>query len=264
MQPLGVCIAGESAAGTRATSVSHAVARPSHQRAMVPSERAPAHRYDLIVMAASIGGVRALGDIVSQLPADFPLPIVVVQHRGEPSILDRVLAQRTALCVKDVQTGEPLEPGTVYLAPADRHVVVRADRTCALVDGPRIRHLRSSANPLFESAASVFQDGVIGVVLTGSGCDATDGVQSVRRMGGFLIAQDPLSAQNSGMPRNAIRTGAVNVVLPLAEIAPALRRLAAAGRRTPRRALSRGTETPTPTMAPDGKNAAGAAATLRA
>ena len=180
-------------------------------------------------MAASAGGVQALQRVLSGLPPDFPLPVAIVQHRtgNPPNLLARVLGRHTPLAVKTAQQGEIMVPGTVYLAPPREHLVIRSDETLALVDGHRkIRHVFSSANPLFASAAQVYGDGVIAVVLTGADSDATDGVQSVRQRGGIVIAQDRATSHVFGMPHAAISTGAVNAVLPLPEIARELERLA--------------------------------------
>jgi two-component system chemotaxis response regulator CheB len=184
-------------------------------------------RYALVVIAASAGGVQALQKLLAALPPDFPIPIAIVQHRtgNPPNLLARVLGRHTALTVKTAEHGEAISPRTVYLAPPHEHLIVRPDGSLALMDGRKIRHVRSSANPLFASAAQVFGDGVIAVVLTGGDSDATDGVQSVHQRGGIVIAQDEASSQLFGMPRSAISTGAVHAVLPLARIAPELERL---------------------------------------
>lgn len=142
-----------------------------------------------------------------------------------PNLLPRVLGRRTALKVKTAEEGEAMTPGTVYLAPPHEHLVVRRDESLALTDGRRIRHVRSSANPLFASAAQVFGEGVIAVVLTGGDCDATDGVQTVKHRGGIVIAQDKASSAIFGMPHSAIETGCVDAILPLSHIAPELLRL---------------------------------------
>ena len=185
-------------------------------------------RYAIVVIAASAGGVQALQKLLSALPHDFPLPIAVVQHRSSqaPNLLARVLGRHTPLTVKLEELGETMSAGTVYLASPHRHLVVRPGGTLALVDGHKIRHVLSSANPLFASAAEVFHGGVIAVVLTGGDSDATDGVQSVTQSGGMVIAQDEASCALFGMPRAAIASGAVHAVLPLGEIARELRRLA--------------------------------------
>jgi two-component system chemotaxis response regulator CheB len=127
--------------------------------------------------------------------------------------------------VKDAVEGEQLQAGTVYVAPPDKHLRITLAHTIALSDGHRIRHVLSSANPLFSSAAEVFRSRVIAVVLTGGDSDATDGVQTVRQAGGVVIAQDQTTAEQFGMPRSAIDTGCVNYVLPLDEIGPALLQL---------------------------------------
>lgn len=192
-------------------------ALPNHRR----------HRYQLVVVAASAGGIEALKALLGDLPADFPLPVAVVQHRTgkHPQLLARVLGQRSALTVKMGEDGEVMRPGTVYLAPADLHMTVRADRSLALADGTRIRHVRSSANPLFESAAEALRGRVIAVVLTGYDRDGTDGVQSVRQTGGTVIAQDKATSKQFSMPHSAIETGCVDHVMPLRAIAPELVRL---------------------------------------
>ena len=114
------------------------------------------------------------------------------------------------------------------IARADRHLTVTHNARFEYLDGHRIRHVLSSANPLFTSAADVFGTGAIGVVLTGTDHDGTDGVQAISGEGGLVIAQDKGTSEHFGMPRSAILTGAVHWVLPLEEIAPALVRVAKA------------------------------------
>jgi two-component system chemotaxis response regulator CheB len=175
----------------------------------------------VVLLAASAGGVPALLEIVAGLPAGFPAAVIVVCHRTArtPSLLRELLARRTVLTVREVSQGDTIEAGTIYVAPPDLHVLVQPDRTLALTDGRLIRYVRSSANPLFESAGRVFRDRVVAVVLTGWGMDATDGVQAVASHGGIVIAQDPASAQVPGMPTSAIQTGCVQLVVPLPAIA---------------------------------------------
>jgi two-component system chemotaxis response regulator CheB len=183
--------------------------------------------FDLVVIAASVGGVQALGTLLSALPPDFPVPVAIVLHRTTqlPNLLADVLGRRTRLPVKMVEQLEPLRPGTVYLAPPDLHLTVRPGGTACLTDGRKIRFVRSSANPLFESAAESLGGQVLAVVLTGFGRDGTDGVQAVRARGGTVIAQDRATSEQYGMPQSAIATGCVSHVLPLREIGPALAEL---------------------------------------
>jgi two-component system chemotaxis response regulator CheB len=186
---------------------------------------APAHR--VVVIGASAGGIEALRAILKALPQTFPAPIVIVQHRSptRASLLRSVLAFDSKLPVVDAKAGESLSPGTVYVSRADLHLTVTSARQFAYVDGHPIRFVLSSANPLFESAARVYGNGAIGVVLSGGGTDATDGVQAVRTHGGIVIAQDERTSRVFGMPSSAIRSGAVNYVLPIEEIGPMLTRL---------------------------------------
>lgn len=187
-----------------------------------------ARRYELVVMAASAGGVTALRSLLAELPADFPLPIAVVQHRTavRPNMLAHVLGRRTSLIVKNAEEGEAMRAGTIYLAPPDAHMTVRADRTVALHDGHKIRHVLSSANPLFESAAEALKGRVIAVVLTGYDRDATDGVQAVKKSGGIVLAQSEASSLVYSMPQSAIATGSVDHILALHDIPLKLMRLA--------------------------------------
>jgi len=185
----------------------------------------PADR--VVVVAASADGIQAVSRTLGALPVGFPAAILIVQHRSGrgASVLARILARRTSLPVRDAVDGEPLASGVVYLAPADRHLLVKPDRTLSFSDGRKIRHLLSSANPLFASAALSIGPRLIAVVLTGSGFDATDGVQAVKAAGGVVIAQDPATSKFPSMPASAVATGAVDLVLPIEEIGPALQRL---------------------------------------
>jgi two-component system chemotaxis response regulator CheB len=178
----------------------------------------------VVLIAASADGIQATSEIIRALPASFPAAVVIVQHRSpfRPSLLTDLLAARTPLTVTDARTGDRLSPGTIYLAKPDRHLVFNQRGTFSYMDGTRIRFLLSAANPLFESAARVFGPRAIAVVLTGSGSDATDGVQTVKTHGGIVIAQDPATSRHTGMPSSAIATGAVDHVLTLDQIAPKL------------------------------------------
>lgn len=181
----------------------------------------------MIVMAASAGGVQALGEILSALPADFPVPMAIVLHRPADRVsrLPEILARRTKLKVKQAEEGEAIQPGTVYVAPPHRHLIVNPEHTFSYWHGQRIHGTHSSANPLFASAAAACKPPIIAVVLTGGDADATDGVQTVKANGGIVLAQDAASCEFFSMPSSAIKTGAVDLVLPLKEIGPTLIRL---------------------------------------
>jgi two-component system chemotaxis response regulator CheB len=203
----------------------HRLADLNHDRRRTAVATGPF--FDIVVIAASMGGVQALGEVLAGLGKDFPLPIVVVQHRTahRPWLLHEVLGRKTELHVKYPLNGEKLLPGTVYIAPHETHLIIDPAHRVELTDHRRIRGVRPSANPLFVSAAHVFKNHVIAAVLTGGDSDATDGVQSVREGGGVVIAQDQRSSEVGSMPRAAVETGCVDYVLPLNKIAKALKDL---------------------------------------
>lgn len=181
----------------------------------------------LVVIAASAGGVDAVRTILKHLPPELPAAIVLVQHRSPDfrDYLDDVLAHETRWSVQVAHPDDSLTKGRVYVARPDSHLTVTPHHTFRYHDGARIRFTRSSANPLFASAARAFGGQVIGIVLTGHGRDATDGVQTVKSYGGIVIAQDPATAAAESMPSSAIGSGAVDYVLPLEAIAPAIERI---------------------------------------
>lgn len=188
----------------------------------------------LIVIAASAGGFPAVSRVIGAFPPSLNAAVVVLQHRAATKfpIYQRLLGRWSSLPVVGADEGTAIQPGRIYIAPADRHLVVAGNQTFSHHDGTRIRGTLSSANPLLESAARVYGPALIAVILTGSGCDGTDGVQSVKRAGGIVIAEDESTAPFTSMPLAARATGVVDLVLPLEEIAPALMRLAANGRET--------------------------------
>jgi two-component system chemotaxis response regulator CheB len=186
-----------------------------------------AARHELVILAASAGGIEAISKILQTLPATFPTPIAVLQHRSPPapSILEKILGRRCKLRVKNAEPSEPFVPGTVYVAPTAEHLIVGPDRRFHLQDGTRVHYLRSAADPLIRSAAHSLGGNVIAVILTGGGQNGSGSVRDVKALGGTVIAQDPATALHGAMPRAAIATGAVDYVLPLEEIAPMLVRL---------------------------------------
>jgi len=154
----------------------------------------------------------------------FPASLVVVQHldRRHPSMLAEILGRCTPLCVKQAAEGDRLRPGTVYVAPPNQHLLVRQGGSITLSDAELVQFVRPSADLLFESVAASYRSRAIAVVLTGTGCDGAGGVRAIKQMGGWVIAQDEATSEFFGMPGAAMQTGAVDVVLPLEEIAPAL------------------------------------------
>lgn len=189
-----------------------------------------AARHKLVILAGSAGGIDATRTILATLPSNFPTPIAVLQHRSAtaPSMLDKILARRCKLQVKNAEEGERFLPGTVYIAPAAEHLTIGHDRLFHFQDGTKINFLRSSADPLIHSAAHSLGGDVIAVILTGGGSNGSRSVRDVKALGGTVIAQDPATALHGAMPRAAIATGAVDYVLPLEDIGPMLIRLVTA------------------------------------
>jgi two-component system chemotaxis response regulator CheB len=185
-------------------------------------------QFDVVAIGASAGGVEALHIVVEALPVDFPAAVLVVQHMDprHRSMLAGLLARRCRLRVKQATNGEVIEPGTVYIAQPDAHLVVR-DGRLLLTDTKQVHFSRPSIDLLFESVADAYGDRAISVVLSGTGVDGADGTRAIKAKGGTTIAQSPSSAAHGGMPQAARATGCVDVTLPLEEIGPAIVNLVA-------------------------------------
>lgn len=186
--------------------------------------QAPSPPFDVVVLAASLGGVEALTAVLAPLPADFPAAIIVVQHllAHYPSQLAELLGRRTALTVRWATAGEQVQPGTVYVAPPDHHVLLAPGGVLALSHLPRVQFTRPAADPLFASVAVAYGARAVGVVLTGTGCDGAEGVRAIKGRGGRILAQEVATARARAMPRAALATGCVDFALPLPMIAQAL------------------------------------------
>jgi two-component system chemotaxis response regulator CheB len=187
---------------------------------------APDHKpsYDIVAVAASAGGLNALSELLSALPKEFPAAIVVVQHLDprHRSLMAEILGRRTKLRVCQADEGDRLGPGTVYIAPPDRHLLVNPDGSLALTQSELVHFVRPSADVLFESVAASYRDRAIALVLTGTGSDGSMGVGAIKKMGGTVIVQNEKTSEFFGMPGAAIGTGHVDFVLPLDEIPAAL------------------------------------------
>jgi two-component system chemotaxis response regulator CheB len=187
---------------------------------------------DAVLVAASAGGLSALTAVLSELPANFPAGVAIVQHI-EPhhrSMLAEILGRSCALPVTQATDGQRFEPGVVHVAPPDHHLLVDADGSLSLTRTELVHFVRPSADLLFESGAASFGRRAIGVVLTGTGSDGSLGVEAIKRRGGTVIAQDEETSDFFGMPGAAIEAGAVDFVLPLGQIPDALTSLVAESR----------------------------------
>jgi two-component system, chemotaxis family, protein-glutamate methylesterase/glutaminase len=184
----------------------------------------PQAAFDIVALAASAGGLKAVSHVIESLPATFPIAIVIVQHLDprHRSLMADILSRKTSLCVKQAEAGERITAGTVYIAPPDRHLLVNQDKTLALTQTELVHFLRPSADLLFDSVAASYKERAIAVVLSGTGNDGAMGVEAIHKMGGTVIAQDEETSEFFGMPSAAIQTGVVDFVLPLPQVAAAL------------------------------------------
>ena len=183
----------------------------------------------VVAIAASTGGPAALAHLLCDMPPDFALPVLVVQHMAHGFVDGFAAWLNTAgasLRVKVAQQGELLHPRTVYVAPDNRHLGLADQSTVAVSDAPPIDGFRPSGTFLFESVAKAFGSAVVAVVLTGMGADGVAGLRAVRIAGGRIIAQDEETSVVFGMPGAAVAAGLADDTIPLRAIAARLRDLA--------------------------------------
>ena len=195
----------------------------------------PGRRVDVVVVGVSTGGPNALAALVPALPADFPAPLLIVQHMPPlfTTLLAERLAARSAVRFAEAAAGVEVAAGRGWLAPGDHHLVVNGGRDGArlqLHQGPPENSCRPSADVLFRSAAQVYGAGVLAVVLTGMGRDGLRGCEAVRDAGGQVLAQDEASSVVWGMPGAVARAGLADQVLPLEEMAAEIVRRSRRGR----------------------------------
>jgi len=189
----------------------------------------PVRKPAVLVIGSSTGGPEALARVLPALPATLPVPVLLVQHM--PPVFTRQFAQRldrlSALRVVEAVDGTPLLPGTVHLAPGDRHLVVRTSGRgpqTALTQDPPENFCRPAVDPLFRSAVAAYDGAVLGVVLTGMGADGRVGAGAIREAGGTVLAQDQATSVVWGMPGAVTQAGYADDVLPLDRIAEAIGR----------------------------------------
>jgi len=184
-------------------------------------------RIEAIVIGASAGGVEALGLILPRLPAKFRPSLLIVLHlpRERPSLLVEIYEKRCALPIREADDKEPIEPGTVYFAPPDYHMLVERNRQIALSTEEPVHFSRPSVDVLFESAADVFGSRLLGVILTGANEDGAAGLHAIHRAGGVTVVQQPDSAKVPLMVVSALQRNPADFVLSLPEIAELLKGL---------------------------------------
>jgi len=192
------------------------------------STRGPLHAdADAIVIGTSAGGVEALSVLLPSLPEGLRAAVLVVLHlpRERPSLLVEIFTPKCRLPVREAEDKEPIEPGVVYFAPPDYHLLVDNGPRVALSADEPVNFSRPSIDVLFESAADIYGARLIGIILTGASHDGALGLEAVRCAGGVTIVQEPESAQAPTMAESALKRGPVDHVLSLEQIAGWLRAL---------------------------------------
>jgi two-component system, chemotaxis family, protein-glutamate methylesterase/glutaminase len=201
-----------------------------------PSPSRSPSRIDILAIGTSTGGPNALAQLLPGIPADFPAPIVIVQHM--PPLFTRLLAERlgkqTAIQVHEGEAGQKLQPGQAWIAPGDHHMTVERAGTSvqlALDRKPHENSCRPAVDPLFRSVAKTFGPNVLAVVLTGMGYDGVNGAQHIRETGGQVCVQDEATSVVWGMPGQVAAAGLADGIYPIQLLAQEIVRRAAYGRR---------------------------------
>ncbi|MEH6450320.1 MAG: chemotaxis protein CheB [Oleispira sp.] len=192
--------------------------------ASLPSYKSPSHtshRYKALVIGVSAGGLQALASIIPLLPADFPLPIIIVQHRKmlPYDYLAPYLDELSKLSVISAALHAPILPGYVYIAPSGYHLLVERSETLSLSIDAKVNFSIPSIDVLFESAAICYQEHLIGLILTGANSDGSLGLQSINLSHGLSLVQQPETAEFPAMPLAAIEASQIDYIIPLSEIA---------------------------------------------
>ena len=188
----------------------------------------PSGRYDVVVLGVSTGGPQGLKSVIPRLPADFPVPLVIVLHMpiGYTEAYAKRLDELSALTVVEARDGEVLRPGLVLVAPAGRHLTLHRDgegRTSVRLDvRPLDTPHRPSVDVLFQSAADVYGDRVLGVVMTGMGADGRDGAAWIKARGGAVLTEAEETCVVYGMPRSVVEAGLSDEAVPLDRITAAI------------------------------------------
>lgn len=177
-------------------------------------------RIRIVVAGASWGGIEAATQVFAALPADFPAPVVLVQHQriSAENRLAELLSSRTPLRVVTPQHGEKLQPGTLYVAPPGYHALIEETDVLALGMHWPVHYCRPAIDELFFSAGQIYGRGTLGLILTGANEDGAEGIRYISRRGGVTVVQDPATAEAPIMPKAAIALGGAQYVVPLQDI----------------------------------------------
>lgn len=186
----------------------------------------------IVVIGTSSGGLSAMQVLLPALGEKFSCPIAIAQHRGKEagSGLREFLQKSCSLPIVEPEDKAPIEPGRVYLAPRDYHLLIEKGHFALSTDAP-VWYARPSINVLFESAADAYAETAVGIILSGANADGAHGLAAIKTRGGTTVVEEPATAAYRAMPEAALKATPVDHVLPLAEIAPFLKSLCQTGAR---------------------------------
>lgn len=184
--------------------------------------------YKVIVIGVSTGGTNALKTILSVLPSEFALSIIIVIHRHKDTngCLERLLNNECKMYVKQADEKEEVKAGTVYVAPPNYHLLIEDDCTFSMSVEGTVNYARPSVDVFFESAAYVYGQSLVGIILTGANRDGSQGLKKIKERGGLAIVQTPETSEVEDMPRAAIAAAKPDYILPIENIGSFLKKLA--------------------------------------
>lgn len=178
------------------------------------------HKCGLLVIGGSAGGLDVILQVLPRLKKTITFPIIIVLHRrnGFDMTLGELLSYKTVLPVKEVAEKDTLQPAHIYIAPPDYHLLIEKDHTLTLDDSEKINYSRPSIDVTFQSAADVFGEELVCVLLSGANADGVDGLREVKEKGGIIVVQNPDTAEVSYMPQQAISSLTVDRILRIEEM----------------------------------------------
>jgi two-component system, chemotaxis family, protein-glutamate methylesterase/glutaminase len=187
------------------------------------------NRDKLLVIGGSAGSLQVILSMLLAMGQEYPLPVILILHRnsGVESYLEELLSSRTHLLIREVEEKEVLKPGTVYVCPADYHVLVEQDRTLSLDYSERVNYSRPSIDVTMRSAAEVYGAGLVAILLSGGNADGVDGMEYVKEQGGMTVVQDPATAEVPYMPQHLLIRMTPDRVVGAGELPRLVRELAA-------------------------------------
>jgi len=176
--------------------------------------------YKVIVIGGSTGSLDVLLRVLPALQPTLSFAIIIVLHRKNSgdSTLESLLASKTVIPVKEVDDKDPLQANTIYVAPADYHLLIEKDYTFSLDDSEKVNYSRPALDVTFESAADIFGSAVVGILLSGANADGTKGLAAIKKAGGITVVQNPETAQAAFMPQQAILNATIDYILDIPEL----------------------------------------------